>query len=171
MTIILEDGTGKSDAVSYASAVQYKTYCDARGISYAGVTDTVIEQSLVKATDAMVQMYSLRWSGFRYLAATQALDFPRSWCEIKGRAVADIPVYVATTVVPNDVINACIILAIESQSASLIPNLDPAVVREKIDVIEVEYDTNALPYTQFRSVDLMLKPYRKDDSGQLRIVR
>lgn len=169
--VVVEDGTGKSDAISYAAVAQYKAYCDARGISYAGISDTVIEQSLVKSTDAMVQMYSLRWSGQRLSPEIQALDFPRSMCEIKGRTAAGYAVYVPINAVPNDVINACIILAIESQSAALIPNLEPSVIREKIDVIEVEYDTSALPYTQFRSVDLMLKPYLKDDSGQLRIVR
>jgi len=170
MAIVVEDGTGKADAVSYATVAQYKTYCDARGISYSGVTDAVIEQSLVKATDAMTQMYSSRWSGYRHNPTIQTLDFPRYLCEIKGRA-AMYPVYVETTVVPTDVIHACIVLAIESQSTTLIPNLEPAVIREKIDVIEVEYETNSLPYTQYRAVDLMLQPYLNGGGGQLPIVR
>lgn len=169
--IIVEDGSGKADAVSYATVAQYKAYCDARGISYSGVADAVIEQSLVKATDAMINMYSLRWNGYRLYPTVQALDFPRSYCEIKGRAVAGFAVYVPITSVPTDVINACIVLAIESQSTTLISNLEPAVTREKIDVIEVEYDINALPYTQYRAVDLMLQPYLSGGGGQLPIVR
>jgi len=171
MTISVEGGTGKSDAVSYATVAQYKSYCDARGISYSGVTDTVIEQSLVKSTDAMTQMFSLRWDGYRVYPLTQALDWPRSYCEIKGRAVAGWPVYVVNTVIPSEVINACIMLAIEVQSAVLVPNLEPTVTREKIDVIEVEYDVNSLQYTEYRDVDLLLAPYLNSESGQLKIVR
>lgn len=171
MTLVVETGEGLANSNSYATVAQYKAYCDARGISYAGVSDTVIEQSLVKSTDAMTQMFTSRWNGFRYYSTTQSLDFPRSWCEILGRSRSGYPVYVDNNVVPNDVINACIMLAIESQSATLVPNLEPAVMREKIDVIEVEYDTTALPYTQYRSVELLLKPYLKDNAGQMRIDR
>lgn len=171
MTITVETGAGLSTANSYATVAQYKTYCDARGISYAGVSDTVIEQALVKATDAMLQMFTSRWSGFRVYPTIQSLDFPRRWCEIIGRSRSGYPVYADSNSVPVEVINACIMLAIESQSNALITNLEPAVVREKIDVIEVEYDTAALPYTQYRAVELLLKPFLKDDAGQLRIAR
>jgi hypothetical protein len=43
----------------------------------------------------------------------------------------------------------------------LAADLSQAVVREKIDVIEVEYDKNAPAYTQYRSVDMMLAIYLK----------
>ena len=173
MTIVVEDGTGLSNAVSYATVAQYKAYCDARGISYSGVTDAVIEQSLVKSTDAMVQMYRARWKGYRN-TATQALDWPRSMVYLEPfvfGAVGSYPYLVDDATVPTEVINACIKLAIEVQSAELITNLEPAVIREKIDVIEVEYDINALPYTQYRAVDLMLQPFLSGGGGQLPIVR
>jgi len=171
MTIIVEDGTGKSDAVSYATVAQYKTYCTARGITYG--TDTVIEQSLVKATDAMTQMYRLRWKGYRN-TATQSLDFPRSMVYLEPfvyGAIGSYPYLLSNAVVPTEVMTACIMLAIESVTATLITNLEPATTREKIDVIEVEYDTNALPYTQYRAVDLILKPFLLDSEGQMGIVR
>lgn len=174
MAIIVEDGTAKTNAVSYATVAQYKAYCDARGISYSGVTDAVIEQSLVKSTDAMMQMYRARWKGYRN-TASQSLDWPRSMVYLEPfvyGAVGSYPYLVASTIVPNEVINACIVLAIESQSKTLIGNLDPAVIRERVEgAVDVEYDINALPYTQYRAADLMLQPYLSGGNGQLPIVR
>ena len=173
MAIVVEDGTGKPDSVSYASVAQYKAWCDSRGISYTGTTDIQIENALVKATDAMSQMYRQRWTGYRN-TATQALDWPRTLVYLESYIYtgSDNSLYfIDNNIIPKEVVNSCISLAIYSQTESLVTDIDQRVIREKIDVIEVEYDTNALQYKQYRSVDLMLGPYLKSNEGQLRIVR
>jgi hypothetical protein len=173
MAIIVEDGTGEPNAVSYATIAQYKAYCDARGISYLSVSDTTIEQSLVKATDAMVQMYRNRWKGYRN-TATQSLDWPRSFVSLESFVYigGDSSFYfIENNIVPNEVITACISLALSAQTESLVADIEQRVTREKIDVIEIEYDINSLPYKKYRSVDLMLSPYLQSSLGQMSISR
>ena len=171
MTFSVEDGTGKSDAVSYATVAQYKAYCDLRGIDYATLSDTQIEQILVKGTDAITAIYQMKWSGYRK-TYTQALDFPRYMCEVKGRSLTIV--YVANNIVPNEVINATILMANDSLVLdSLVPNIERGVVKESIgrNAISVEYDKYSSPLTQYTAVEALLKPYLSASSNQGRVER
>lgn len=178
MALIVEDGTGKSDAESYISVADADTYHTARGntawTSLSG--DTVKEQALRKAADYMVQAYRQRWKGVRK-SSTQALDWPRSGVLVEQ--VLDTANYVLpeldqingyilpNNVVPDEVARANAELALRTLSTTLNPDLTRSddVKREKVDVIEVEYKDTARPYPTFSAVDGMLTPFLRNGSA------
>lgn len=63
-----------STANAYVSVAYFKDYCDGRGYDYSALTDTEIQQAIVRATDFM----DARWTyeGFRY-DDTQSTEVPR----------------------------------------------------------------------------------------------
>lgn len=167
MALVVEDGTGKSDAESYISVADADIYFSNRGnAAWATLTTTVKEQLLRKATDYLVQVYRMRWKGVR-VSATQALDFPRNFMEredyeastINGYQMLGGNYYYPSDNVPVEVANACAELAYKANSATLAPDLSRATIREKVDVIEVEYDKSQPQYTQYRAIDNALAPY------------
>jgi len=163
---IVEDGTGKSDAVSCVTVAQYQNYCDLRGIDYATLSDEKIEQMLAKGTDALTAIFQMRLSGYRK-TDTQALDFPRYMCEVKGKSLRII--YLADNVVPNEYINATILMANDSLVLdSLVPNIERGVVKESIgrNAISVEYDKYSSPLTQYTAVEALLRPYLSASGNQ-----
>lgn len=171
MALEVEDGTAKSNAESFISVADADTYFSNRGnAAWAALTTAQKEQSLRKATDYMEGVYSTRWNGY-IKTATQALSWPRSFVYkapfVQG-AVGAYPYLVADDIVPVEVSRSCAELAVRASSETLAADLDVAVVSEKIDVIEVEYDTNAPAYKQYRAVDLALRPYLK--SGGIELV-
>ena len=158
MSLIVEDGTAKTDAESYATVAEFKTYHNNRGAVIAALTDTVIEQLLRKATDYMVARYRTQWRGYRK-TATQSLDFPRSFCYLEPfvyGAVGAYPFLLADDVVPNEVKNACCELAFKANDGALMVDQTQTVIREKVDVIEVEYDKNSPAQTRYSQIDAML---------------
>ena len=158
MALIVEDGTGLIDAESYATVAEFKTYHDNRGTVITALTDTVIEQLLRKSTDYMVARYRMAWRGYRK-TATQSLDFPRSFCYLEPfvyGAVGAYPFLLADNVVPNDVKNACCELAFKANDGALMADQTQTVIREKVDVIEVEYDKFSPVQTRYAQIDAML---------------
>ena len=167
MALVVEDGTGKSDAESYISVADADAYFTKRGnTTWLALTETVKEQLLRKATDYLVQVYRMRWKGVR-VSATQALDFPRNFMEredyeastINGYQMLGGNYYYPADDVPVEVANSCAELAYKANSATLAPDLSRATIREKVDVIEVEYDKSQPQYTQYRAIDNALAPY------------
>lgn len=165
MSFSVEDGTGKSDAVSYTTVAQYKAYCDLRGIDYATLSDTQIEQILVKGTDAITAIYQMKWSGYRK-TDTQALDFPRQLCYVNGKALT--ATYLADNVVPIEVINATILMANDARTKALIPNIKPQVVKKSLgrNALSIEYAKYGNQSTLYIAVDALLKPYLSASSNQ-----
>jgi len=78
VAIVVEDGTGKADANSYASLAAASAYHSARGrAAWASLaSDTVREQALVRATDYIEFRFGPRFRGVK-TSASQALSFPR----------------------------------------------------------------------------------------------
>ena len=131
MTLIVAPATG---AESYCSVTDADTYHAARGnVAWAALATETKEQNLRKATDYMVQTYQNRW--------------------IDG--VGNLE----TDAVPKAVADACASLALRSSTADLLPDQGRVAIREKVDVIEVEYSQYASTQVVYRSVDAMLKPY------------
>ena len=153
MTLIVEDGTGKAGAEAYISVADASTYFTNRGNTAWGSisTEALQEAYLRQATDYMTQIYRDRWEGVRF-TQDQALDWPRSGVVRDSWAVD-------TDEVPIEVQNACAELALKASSGELAPDLTQGIIREKVDVIDVEYDKSSPQYTRYRSVDAMLKPY------------
>lgn len=179
MALIVEDGTGKADAESYISVTDADTYFSNRGnATWAALTNTVKEQLLRKGTDYMVQVYRLRWKGTR-VSATQALDFPRNFMEredyeassINGYQMLGGNYYYPSDDVPIEIAHACAELAYKANSGDLSPDLSRSTIREKVDVIEVEYDKSQPQYVRYRAIDNMVAPYLAEgSSGSIRRV-
>lgn len=175
--LIVEDGTGKADAESYTSVADASAYHTARGnAAWAALaSDTVREQLLRKATDAMMQMFAGRWAGTR-VSSTQALDWPRYNVPMKD-GPANLPYsygvasYYPSNTIPAAVARACAELALRAATADLIADGTQAVKREKIGPLEVEYQDATTSGTSYRAVEGMLAPFMVATSGQIRLAR
>ena len=142
MALVVEDGTGKSDAESYVSV----TDCDTRlalfttPTSWTSATTAQKEVALRKAARYIDIVYGWRFKGARRLV-TQSLQFPRS-----GLVTRDGYSLVATAV-PTGVVNACVDMAAKAIDEDILPDLSVgsgSVIskeRNKIDTIEedIEY--------------------------------
>jgi hypothetical protein len=78
MTIVVENGTGLADAVSYASAADADTYwLSEADETWSGFSTAEKEIALVRATREIEALYSARFIGQRNSTA-QALSWPRT---------------------------------------------------------------------------------------------
>lgn len=162
MSIIVEDGTGLSTAESYISVVDASTYFTARGNTTWDALDTgeataAREAALRKATDYMLAVYRDRWEGVRYIE-DQALDWPRAGV-VRDSWSVDIDE------IPIEVKRATAELALKSASEDLQADLTQGVVREKVGVIEVEYNKNSPQAKRYPAIDFMLRPFLKSGGG------
>lgn len=177
MALIVEDGTGKTDAESFISVSDATAYHAARGnAAWAALaSDTVREQLLRKATDAMTQMFSGRWAGTR-VSSTQALDWPRYNVPMKDGPANlphsyGVPAYYPSDTVPAAVARACAELALRAATGALVADGSQAVKREKVGPLEVEYQDGSSDATNYRAIEGMLLPFFRGNSGQVSLVR
>lgn len=158
MAIIVEDGTGKADAVAYASVQDVRDYAAARGLTVSS-NDTLVEQLLVKAAD-FIETYRARFKGTK-ASAEQALQWPRADVEIDGEDLED-------DVIPSELIKAQCQLAIDAATTDLMPNgVGREVIREKVDALEVEYAqrNSGTVRPEFNKAESLLQPLLKTSSG------
>ena len=82
MALIVEDGSGKTDADSYLSVADADTYHTNHSGStdWSGATTATKEQALRLATQYLDVRYNGLWKGYRS-NETQALDWPRAYVE------------------------------------------------------------------------------------------
>jgi hypothetical protein len=169
MAFVVETGAGLSNANSYASVSAADSYVADRGITgWASLSQTIKEQSLVKATDYLEATYRAAWKGNR-VSETQALSWPRYNVVVDGFNFA-------SNVVPLQVVNACIEMAIRASAGeTLLADQGQRVRREKIDVIEVEYQDYSDPTQRYPLVNRMVMPYLISASesgfGVTRVIR
>lgn len=179
MALVVEDGTGLSNAEAYASAATADVYHAAHGAPAAWTASTADEKddALRIAGEYLQVVYGGRWRGQKNdTNVNQALDFPR-----KNMVVDDylIPASGAGAI-PTDVVNANIILANKHREAvtastptSLIPDeSNSGTERRRLVKVgpitkDVGYATANPPYKRYRIVDLMLRRYL-NESGVLR---
>ena len=85
MALVVEDGTGKTDANSYLSEADADTYNTNHSVStdWSGATQANKEIALRLATQYLDVRYKSLWKGVKY-ADAQALDWPRIWAEKEG---------------------------------------------------------------------------------------
>lgn len=169
--LIVETGAGLPDADSYASVADADRQLAALGVAdWAKLDDSDKEIALRNATRFMRTNYRLRWAG-RRLYHTQALDWPRY-----GVCVDDFPVL--STVVPAEVVSACIDLAARAgRGEQLMPDLDTGsnvVKRDKTGPLETEYFQNTTEARErFVAVDAALAPFfgATGGAGMIKLVR
>jgi len=166
MALIVEDGTGLVNSESYISVADATTYHANRANSdWLLITDK--EAALRKATEYMLQVYRFNWTGYRAVT-TQALDWPRSMVYLNDYAEE---ISVSSTIVPNEVKNACAELALKTYTDPLLlQDTTDNVVKEVIGPITVQYsDSSADKYKSYSAVNSMLRPYFR--STALRVYR
>ncbi|UYW34472.1 DnaT-like ssDNA-binding protein [Methylorubrum extorquens] len=135
MPLIVEDGTGRADAESYASVAQADEYHQKRGTAGWTGDEAAKEAALRRATDYLDGAYRTRWLG-QAAMLEQSLAWPRAF-------VRDERAYLPSDAVPAAVVRACCEAALrELQSpGSLAPDLFPGerVVSETVGPLSVEY--------------------------------
>ena len=156
MTIIIESGAGLPAAESYASVAAADVRCVNLGLTaWTALAEADKEIALRKAM-LFMSTYRTRWAG-RRVYQHQALDWPRYNVEVDGFIVP-------SNIVPADVVNACIDLAVRAGSGEdLLPDLDTgsnAIKKDKTGPLETEYFQNTTDARErFVAVDALLAPY------------
>jgi hypothetical protein len=139
MALTVETGSGVAGADCYADV----TACSAWAVAYYGSAlagNTADKEAAIRRATAYLD--GLAWKGTRTLGRGQSLAWPRSdVTDCEGLAIA-------SDEIPGELIFAQHVLArAEFQSPGVLsPSVSLAGVnrREKVDVIEVEYDTSRL---------------------------
>lgn len=139
--LIVEDGTGKADAESYAAIETISAYAVARGLTFVITGGTNVADAEAAARRGTVWLdatFRARFPGRKANGRQQALEWPRvGACDASGEAIA-------SDEVPVEIINALCEAAIREKAApgSLSPDVTPGGVakRERIEgAVEVEY--------------------------------
>lgn len=164
MALIVEDGTGKPDAESYASVAAADAYHVGRANTAWAALDTAAKEvNLRKATDYMLEQYSGSWRGDRVLS-TQALDWPRANATLDGYLLA-------SNIVPKEVIRACCELALKASAGPLTVDETAQVKSETVGPLSTTYADGARQQTKYAAVDNLLRQLLASGSGSIRLVR
>lgn len=158
MAFVVETGAGSSNANSFASVAAADNYVAERGITgWSNLSTGAKEQALIKATDYLEATYRDAWKGDR-VTQTQALSWPRISAYV-DRFLLD------SNIVPQPVVKACIEMALRSSTGeTLIEDQGQRVKREKVDVLEVEYQDYTDSTKRYPAVNRMLLAYLKSGS-------
>lgn len=154
MALTIEDGTGKSNADSYLSLADLKTWATSRGRTAVDDSDDdVLEAKLREATEYIDAQF--RFKGSR-LKATQSLEWPRAGVNDWGG--------LAVTGVPLRVRNACADLACRALSESLFQDAARGgkVVSESVGAISVTYAADAPAGKLWAAAHALLAQYVDD---------
>lgn len=174
---IVEDGTGLSGAVSLCSIAYAETYHAQRAnTSWTQLTCGQKKASLVKASDYLMQTYRARWKGER-INTTQALDWPRNFVTrddygqstLDGYRTGTWLVYYPADEVPVEVKHAACEAALSSLTAALLAEQGQDIKREKVDVLEVEYNAYSPQRRRFPVIDGLLKPFLNGGNRGVRV--
>jgi hypothetical protein len=165
MSLTVEDGSVVANAESYATVTYADDYHLKRGNSdWAAFSTERKEQLLRLATDYMLQNYRGRWLGDRK-TLTQRLDWPRVGVPIADALVVQI---VNIDIVPIEVQNACVVLALKANSIELSPDLEPQTEQETVGKLSVTYAPGARQSIKFKAVDDMLAIYMRYSGEMVR---
>lgn len=169
MALIVEDGTVVAGAESYCTLAYATAYHAARGnaLTWTDYNDIDLENALRAATDYMLQKYGGDWFGYRK-SSSQTLDWPRSYVPLNDLVALE---YLADTIVPTEVKNACASLAFRALTDDLLADEEQTVIRERVDVIETEYSEFSPQRKRYPEIDLMLRKYLMRSEGALQMVR
>lgn len=170
MALNVETGSGSASSESYASVVDATTFhANFGNTAWAALaTDALREQALRRATAYMIQVYRERWKGFRLLATTQALDWPRESVYLDQMG---FKTYVPSNSIPVEIKSACCEFALRASAGALNPDVERQTSSESIGSLSVTYAPGAPQNTTFNSVDMMLRPFLKNGGNGIQIIR
>ncbi len=166
LTIVAEDGTGKSTANSYATVAQGDSYHDGHvyKTSWTGSGTTAKEAALVHATRLLDENFE--WTGFK-ASQTNALQWPRSSTRDRGGFS------IASNTMPGDLVNATAELARLLIDADRTAEDDTkGFSKIKVGPVELEMDKADRKGVITPTVARMLAPFgRAIGGGVLRLQR
>ncbi len=166
MALVVEDGTGRTDAESYNSVADIATYAAARGLTWPGsATSTSLQEACARrAFDYLNNEQRYYYRGLR-LTSLQTGSFPRKGVVMRGGlAVAD-------GVIPTQLKWAHAELAIRAAAsatsgavADLQPDLDRGgrIQTTRVDVLSTTYFDDAPSETVIAAVQGLLAPFLRD---------
>lgn len=150
--LIVEDGTGLSNAQSYVDLTFVQGYYTLRG----NTTYVPSESDIIKAMDYIESVYNGSWIGEK-LKDTQSLAFPR---------VVD-----GTTIYPINVKNAVADLCLRASSGELLTDIGEKVTERTVGPLTTKFAEYSNTQTQYSSVYHLLKPYLNGSSSSRKVVR
>lgn len=162
---VQSDATVVADADSYISVDDADTYWTNHGSpsAWTGATTATKESALRFATKWIDQRY--RWIGIISTTALNRLKWPRSHAvDRDGREWAGVPQSVKDAVCE-------VALAHISTAVNEVRDRGGAVKREKVDVIEVEYQEGASAGRTWPYVDSLLSELYRGSPGRPHLVR
>jgi hypothetical protein len=130
MALIVENGTGVSNANSYVTLADARSFLASRGLSIP-VSDTDAEALLLRAMDSLDAVCD----GFKGVKAssTQELQWPRKGVYIFGYEFPEDEI-------PQELVKAQCFLSYDLQTIDVAPATDGRrVTRERVAEIEVQY--------------------------------
>lgn len=157
MTIIVEDGTGLSNANAYVSVADVSSYATDRGLTFAGAT-AAQEQAITKTTDYIDSYF--KFLGTR-VTATQALAWPRTGVTDRYEGYA-----IPSNIIPQVMKKAVCELAIKvSDGTVLLQDLErgSAIKSATVGPVSVTYTDDA-PTTTLYGIAGLLKGLLRDEN-------
>ncbi len=165
MEIFIEDGQGRQFANSYATVEQLRSHAQYRGVDLPESDDDCIVL-LVKAMDYLESL------GNRYLGEKATDNQPLQW---PRRDVVGYPTpgeLYPPDRIPWNLERAQLVLAIKALNYDLLPDtIKTGIKREKIDVIELEYDPDATVQHSFAGVEAHLRDLIRWETLPLTLTR
>ena len=164
MAIVIEDGTGKSNAQSYCDYTFYHAFVTEMGLQHSH-SEEQTEPALVTATKRWVD-WQHEFAGDK-LVETQALEFPRDNDIGLPLKVKQATAYAAWLHLHNALLVDTTALSVSGETLS---------ERKKLDMLETEKtyaEGSAHTYSRILPADLesLLRPYLKSNTGFGRAVR
>jgi hypothetical protein len=178
MALVVENGSGISNAESYISVADAATYMAKRGQGDAWGNLDDPEVALRKAMDYL-NLYKLSWAGFRAITA-QALDWPRAYVPDLDAAIGPFynyyypgsgngggigmrRIYIAANLIPEKLKEAQADLALRTATTDdLIPDISQQFKSVQVGPIRVDYDNYSPQVTFLRGVMSKIQIYFKD---------
>lgn len=159
MTIVIEDGTGLSNAEAYRSVEDHKAYCDKRGIAYSD-DDDLLEQQAYLAMDYLNDVYYGCWKGYP-TTSTQALAWPRAEVPKQDSTGGynGLPNFYDYQTVPTEIGDAQSQLMIRVATSPLAPDIARLKESVKIGPLSVTYNKDAPANPVYVAVDNKLAQF------------
>jgi hypothetical protein len=156
--LVVETGSIVAGANTYVSLSEVNSYHSVRGNSAwaALASDTIRENCILRAMDYIEKVYHGLWKGY-LVNMDQPLAWPRAFAK-RADSTGYAEQYYSQTVIPPVLKSAVCELSLISSTEDLVSNEEKRTIREKIDVVEVEYAPSATSQTNWKTATLWLNP-------------
>lgn len=155
MALVVEDGSVVRGANSYVSLADANQYLTDRGINVE-----LTEGLLLRGAD-YVNSFRDRFKGYKQTDVTSNMQWPRAFAVIDNYLVRS---NVVPAVIPDAQIQSALEISMDRDPHETTST--QVVKRQKIDVIEIEYDTragNEIPNFDYRRIRSLLDPVIDDN--------